>query len=70
MASSVQSHHESMPETLLTCQVLPVFQIKAAALGTILTGLDQNTPARSVDLSPEENAAVRPLYLLTMKPMV
>lgn len=45
-------------------------QIEAAALGRIMTALDQNQPARSVELSPEEAAAVRPLYLLTMKPMV
>ena len=56
--------------TWLTCRVLPALQIEAAALGRILTALDQNKPARSVDLSPEESAAVRPLYLLTMKPMV
>ena len=35
-----------------------------------MTALDQNQPARSVELSTEEAAAVRPLYLLTMKPMV
>ena len=45
-------------------------QIEAAALGRIMTALDQNQPARSVELSVEESAAVRPLYLLTMKPMV
>ena len=45
-------------------------QIEAAALGRIMTALDQNQPARSVELSTEEAAAVRPLYLLTMKPMV
>ncbi|DBA66074.1 TPA: hypothetical protein ACH3X2_003078 [Trebouxia sp. C0005] len=45
-------------------------EIEAAALGRIMTALDQNQPARSVELSPEEAAAVRPLYLLTMKPMV
>ena len=45
-------------------------QIEGAALGRIMTALDQNQPARSVQLSPEEAAAVRPLYLLTMKPMV
>ena len=35
-----------------------------------MTALDQNQPARSVELSTEEAAAVKPLYLLTMKPMV
>ena len=45
-------------------------QIEAAALDRIMKALDQNQPARSVDLSAEEAAAVRPLYLLTMKPMI
>lgn len=35
-----------------------------------MTALDQNQPARSVALSDEEFATVKPLYLLTMKPMI
>lgn len=35
-----------------------------------MTALDSNQPARSVELSTEEVAAVKPLYLLTMKPMI
>ena len=45
-------------------------QIEAAALDRIMKALDQNQPARSVNLSDEEAAAIRPLYLLTMKPMI
>lgn len=45
-------------------------QIEAAALDRIMKALDQNQPARSVELSDEEAAAIRPLYLLTMKPMI
>jgi GTP-binding protein YchF len=39
-----------------------------AALEKILPALNQARPARSVDLSPEERAVLRPLFLLTMKP--
>lgn len=45
-------------------------QIEAAALGRIMLALDKNQPARSVELSDEEAAVIRPLYLLTMKPMI
>lgn len=45
-------------------------EIEAAALDRIMKALDQNQPARSVELSEEEAAAIRPLYLLTMKPMI
>lgn len=53
-----------------TAHFLLIVQIEAAALGRILLALDQNKPARSVELTKEEAAAVKPLYLLTMKPMV
>jgi GTP-binding protein YchF len=39
-----------------------------AALEKIQPALDQARPARSVDLTPEERATLRPLFLLTMKP--
>ena len=39
-----------------------------AVLEKLQPALDQARPARSVDLSPEERAALRPLFLLTMKP--
>ncbi len=39
-----------------------------AVLERILPVLNQARPARSVELSPEEEAVVRPLFLLTMKP--
>lgn len=45
-------------------------QIEAEALKRIMTALDSNQPARSVQLTVEETAAVKPLYLLTMKPMI
>lgn len=50
--------------------LLHLSQIEAAALARIMTGLDSNQPARSVQLTDEETAAVRGLYLLTMKPMI
>ena len=53
---------------MFPCQVF--VQIEAAALDRIMKALDQNQPARSVNLSDEEAAAIRPLYLLTMKPMI
>lgn len=70
--------HDYQELTCLVCTREDLFdslsrvtlQIEAAALGRIMTALDQNQPARSVELSTEEAAAVRPLYLLTMKPMV
>jgi hypothetical protein len=39
-----------------------------AALERIQPALDRALPARTVDLSPEERAVLRPLFLLTMKP--
>ncbi|KAL3154686.1 hypothetical protein ABBQ38_011236 [Trebouxia sp. C0009 RCD-2024] len=45
-------------------------EIEAAALGRIMLALDKNQPARSVALSDEEAVVIRPLYLLTMKPMI
>jgi GTP-binding protein YchF len=39
-----------------------------AALKKVQAALDAGKPARSVDLSKEEHAVVRPLFLLTMKP--
>ena len=39
-----------------------------AALEKVGAALDEARPARSVDLDPEERAALKPLFLLTMKP--
>ncbi|HYA66711.1 MAG TPA: redox-regulated ATPase YchF [Burkholderiaceae bacterium] len=39
-----------------------------AALEKISRALDRAQPARAVDLYPEEQAVLRPLFLLTMKP--
>ena len=39
-----------------------------AALGKVQKILDAGRPARSADLSKEEHAVLRPLFLLTMKP--
>jgi GTP-binding protein YchF len=39
-----------------------------AVLEKVLKALDQGLPARTVDLSKEELAVVKPLFLLTMKP--
>jgi ribosome-binding ATPase len=39
-----------------------------AALKKVQVALDSGKPARSVDLSKEEQAVVKPLFLLTMKP--
>jgi ribosome-binding ATPase len=39
-----------------------------AALKKVQAALDQGKPARSVELSREEHAVLRPLFLLTMKP--
>ncbi|MCU0869341.1 MAG: redox-regulated ATPase YchF [Burkholderiales bacterium] len=41
-----------------------------AALERLVPVLDQAKPARSVDFSKEELAVVRPLFLLTMKPLM
>ncbi|PRW39192.1 obg-like ATPase 1 [Chlorella sorokiniana] len=45
-------------------------EVEAAALQRIMAALEQNKPARSVDLSEEEAELVRGLCLLTAKPMV
>src|SRR4249920_3499672 len=39
-----------------------------AVLEKVLVALNQAKPARSVDLYPEEREALKPLFLLTMKP--
>jgi len=39
-----------------------------AVLEKVLAALDQGRPARTVDLSKEELAVLRPMFLLTMKP--
>jgi ribosome-binding ATPase len=39
-----------------------------AALGKVRAVLDEGRPARTADLSKEEQAVLRPLFLLTMKP--
>jgi len=39
-----------------------------AALEKIQPALDKARPARTVDLTPEERAVLKPLFLLTMKP--
>eukprot|EP01026_Neomeris_dumetosa_P002267 TRINITY_DN10607_c0_g1_i3.p1 TRINITY_DN10607_c0_g1~~TRINITY_DN10607_c0_g1_i3.p1 ORF type:complete len:409 (-),score=75.93 TRINITY_DN10607_c0_g1_i3:201-1427(-) len=44
-------------------------QREKSALDKINIALENNQPARSVDLSEEERDAVRPLNLLTIKPM-
>eukprot|EP00891_Asterochloris_glomerata_P000152 jgi/Astpho2/152/e_gw1.00004.48.1_t len=45
-------------------------EVEAAALQRILDALDQNKPARAVELNDDEAAAVKSLYLLTMKPLI
>ncbi|AII42849.1 GTP-binding protein YchF [Synechococcus sp. KORDI-100] len=45
-------------------------QVEDAALERILQVLEQGGAARSVDLSPEEAAMLRPLGLLTAKPII
>ena len=45
-------------------------EAEAAALNKILAALDTGKPARSVQLTDEEDELVRGLYLLTAKPMV
>ena len=54
---------------LTTAPALPP-QVEAAALQRILDALDQNKPARAVELNDDEAAAVKSLYLLTMKPLI
>ena len=54
---------------LPTAAALPL-QVEAAALQRILDALDQNKPARAVELNDDEAAAVKSLYLLTMKPLI
>jgi GTP-binding protein YchF len=39
-------------------------------LARLRAGLDQGTPARALGLSPEDRAAVRDLFLLTLKPVM
>ena len=47
-----------------------LLQIEKAALERIVEALDQNTPARAVQLSEDEQVLVKGLQLLTMKPMI
>ena len=44
--------------------------MEKAALTRIVEALDQNIPARAVQLNEDESALVRGLQLLTMKPMI
>lgn len=44
--------------------------MEKAALTRIVEALDQNIPARAVQLNADESALVRGLQLLTMKPMI
>ncbi|BDA44137.1 Ribosome-binding ATPase YchF [Coccomyxa sp. Obi] len=45
-------------------------EVEKAALTRIVEALDQNIPARAVQLNADESALVRGLQLLTMKPMI
>ncbi len=45
-------------------------QVEKAALSRIVEALDQNIPARAVQLTADESVLVRGLQLLTMKPMI
>ncbi|CAL8470119.1 g9661 [Coccomyxa elongata] len=45
-------------------------EMEKAALTRIVEALDQNIPARAVQLNADESALVRGLQLLTMKPMI
>lgn len=54
----------------LTTAAALLLQVEAAALQRILDALDQNKPARAVELNDDEAAAVKSLYLLTMKPLI
>lgn len=62
--------HKISPSPPLRLSTHASVQIEAAALGRIMLALDKNQPARSVALSDEEAVVIRPLYLLTMKPMI
>lgn len=44
--------------------------VKKEVLARIRDGLDQGKPARALKLSPEDRAAVRDLFLLTLKPVM
>ncbi|MBJ7899615.1 MAG: redox-regulated ATPase YchF [Cyanobacteria bacterium RI_101] len=46
------------------------FQTEVAALERILAALNEGQPARTVDLSEEEEVLLRPLGLLTRKPII
>ena len=43
---------------------------RAEVLGRVRAGLDAGKPARALDLSEEDQAAVRDLFLLTLKPVM
>ena len=43
---------------------------RAEVLGRLRTGLDAGTPARALGLSEDDKAAVRDLFLLTLKPVM
>lgn len=47
-----------------------MLQIEKAALERIVAALDQNSPARAVELNEDERPLVKGLQLLTMKPMI
>ncbi|HMB55752.1 MAG TPA: redox-regulated ATPase YchF [Arenimonas sp.] len=44
--------------------------VKKEVLARLRAGLDQGTPARALGLSEEDRAAVRDLFLLTLKPVM
>jgi len=44
--------------------------VKKEVLARLRAGLDQGTPARALGLSEEDKAAVRDLFLLTLKPVM
>src|SRR5690606_4996015 len=43
---------------------------RVEVLGRLRAGLDAGKPARALDLSDEDRAAVRDLFLLTLKPVL
>ncbi len=45
-------------------------QEEISALEKVYAGLLANKPARAIDLSKEERLAIKPLMLLTMKPII
>ena len=45
-------------------------RVRVEVLGRVRAGLDAGRPARALDLSDEDRAAVRDLFLLTLKPVM